>query len=97
MDINSLESIQNLIVTQYYKPSLLRLVKYLNLCSLEKRRVRGNLIETFKWVKGMNKGDISKIPKFCKVNITSLNGFKPTNFTFHWEIRKKLVWALGCG
>ncbi len=36
-------------------------LKHPNLHSLERRRVRGDLIEVFKWVKGFNKGDISKV------------------------------------
>ena len=31
---------------------------FLKLHSLERRRVRGDLIEVFKWVKGFNKGNV---------------------------------------
>ena len=61
-------------------------LKHLNLHSLERRRVRGDLIEAFKWVKGINKGDISKVLKFSEVSRTRSNGFKLTKFTFHREV-----------
>ena len=33
-------------------------LKLLKLHSLERRRVRGDLIKVFKWVKDFNKGDV---------------------------------------
>ena len=33
----------------------------LNLHSLERRRARGDMIEVFKWVKGINKGNIDQV------------------------------------
>ena len=36
-------------------------LKLLKLHSLERRRVRGDLIEVSKWVKGFNKGDVGKV------------------------------------
>ena len=36
-------------------------LKLLELHSLERRRVRGDLIEVFKWVMGSDKGDLGKI------------------------------------
>ena len=60
------------IRTLYYEDRL----KHLNLHSLERRRVRGDLIEAFKWVKGISKGDISKVLKFSDVNRTRSDGFK---------------------
>ena len=35
--------------------------KLLNLHSLERHRVRGDLIEVFKWFKGYSKGNVSEI------------------------------------
>ena len=61
-------------------------LKHLNLQSLERRGVGGDLIEAFKWVKGINKGDISQVLKFSEVNITRLNGFNLAKLTFRWEI-----------
>ena len=37
-----------------------RRLKLLRLHSLERRRVRGDLIEAFKWVKVFNKWDVEK-------------------------------------
>ena len=38
-----------------------RRLKFLELHSLVRRRVRGDLIEPFKWVKGFNKGNIGGV------------------------------------
>ena len=64
MDIDELEAVQRRMTKMIqgignltYKDRL----KYLNLHSLEKRRVGKNLIEMFKLVKGFNKGDINKV------------------------------------
>ena len=38
-----------------------RKLKLLKLHSLERRRVRGDLIEVFKWVKGFDKADVGKV------------------------------------
>ncbi len=40
-----------------YKDKLMKL----NLHSLQRRKMRADLIEAFKWIKGTNKGDISKV------------------------------------
>ncbi len=62
MDINRLESVQRRMTkiiqglrTLPYQERLRRL----KLHSLE-RRVRGDLIEVYKWMKGYNKGDVNK-------------------------------------
>ena len=36
-------------------------LKLLNLHSIERRRARGDIIETFKWGKGINKGNIDQV------------------------------------
>ena len=36
-------------------------LKHLKLHSLERRRIRGDMIEVFQWVKDFNKGDINKV------------------------------------
>ena len=40
-----------------YKDRLNRL----NLHSLERRRARGDMVEVYKWVKGINKGSIEQV------------------------------------
>ena len=60
MDTDKLEAVQRKMTKliqgiRYltYKDRL----KHLNLLSLKRRRVRGNLIEVFIWIKGFNKGN----------------------------------------
>ncbi|KAG7166732.1 RNA-directed DNA polymerase from mobile element jockey-like 30 [Homarus americanus] len=89
MDINSLESVQ-LRMTKII-PGLRNLpyqdrLKKLNLHSLERRRVRGDMIEVFKWVKGINKGDIDKDFIISEQDKTRSNGFKLDKFRFRREI-----------
>ena len=89
MDINSLESVQRRMTKMIHNIRHLPYedrLKQLKLHSLERRRVRGDLIEAFKWVKGINKGDISKVLKFSNQDRTRSNGFKLVKFTFHREI-----------
>ena len=64
MDIGLLESVQRrmtkMIEGMRNFPYERRL-KLLNLHSLERRRVRGDLIEVFKWFRGYNKGDVREM------------------------------------
>ncbi len=53
-------------------------LKHLNLYALERRRVRGDLIEVFKWVKGYNKGDISKVLRTSQQDRTRSNTPHPS-------------------
>lgn len=89
MDINRLEAIQRRMTKMIsgirnldYKDRLERL----QLHSLERRRLRGDLIEVFKWVRGFNKGDISKVLIVSDPGITRTNGFKLDKFRFKKEI-----------
>ncbi len=91
MDINRLESVQRRMTkiiqglrTLPYQERLRRL----NLHSLERRRVRGELIEIFKWMKGYNKGDVSKVLKVGEQGITRSNGFKLDKFRFIKDMGK---------
>ena len=91
MDIDRLESIQRRMTKMIngirhleYKDRL----KRLQLHSLERRRLRGDLIEVFKWIKGINKGDISKVLIVSGPGITRTNGFKLEKFRFRKEIGK---------
>ena len=61
MDIILLESVQRRMtkmIEGIRNFSYEKKLKVLKLHSLERRRVRGDLIEIFKWVKGFNKGDV---------------------------------------
>ena len=89
MDINSLESVQRRMTKMI--PGLRNLpyqdrLKKLDLHSLERRRVRGDMIEVFKWVKGINKGDIDKVLIISEQDRTRSNGFKLDKFRFRREI-----------
>ena len=91
MDIDRLESIQRRMTKMIngirhleYKDRL----KRLQLHSLERRRLRGDLIEVFKWVKGFNKGDISRVLIVSGPGVTRTNGFKLEKFRFRKEIGK---------
>ena len=63
-----------------------RKLKLLKLHSLERRRVRGDLIEVFKWVKGFNKGDVGKVLTISSQDRTRSNGFKREKSRFNKEI-----------
>ena len=48
----------------------------LNLHSLERHRLRGDLIQVLKWYRGYNKGVVSKILRISSQDRTRNNGFK---------------------
>ena len=90
-DIESLEAVQRRMTKMVegmrnipYKERL----KRLNLHSLERRRVRGDLIEVFKWVKGINEGNIKQVIDLSKQNRTRSNGFKLEKLRFRTNIGK---------
>lgn len=63
--------------------------------SLE-RRIRDDLIEVFKWLKGINSGDIIEVLLLkTDVRTRSNNRYKPDKFRFEKEIKKKLVYEEG--
>ena len=89
MDINRLETIQRRMTKMIHGMRNLSYedrLKRLNLHSLERRRVRGDMIEVFKWIKGFNKGDVSKVLIANEQNRTRSNGFKLKKFRFKKEI-----------
>ena len=89
MDIEALESIQRRMTKMIYNIRNLSYeerLKKLNLHSLERRRVRGDMIEVFKWFKGINKGDINLVLKINNQGRTRSNGFKLDKFRFRKEI-----------
>ena len=59
-----------------------RRLKLFKLHSLERRRVKGDLIEVFKWVKGFNKGDVGKVFMISSQDRTRSNGYKVEKCTF---------------
>ncbi len=63
-------------------------LKQLNLHSLERRRVRGDMIEVYKWMKGLHKGDIHKVLLVREQGRTRSNGFKLDKFRFNRDIGK---------
>ena len=63
-------------------------LKHLNLYSLERRRVRRDLIEVFKWIKGYNKEDINKVLIVKEKIRTLTKGFKLDKFRFRKDIGK---------
>ena len=65
-----------------------RRLRMLNLHSLERRRLRGDLIEVFKWYRGYNKGDVSKILRISNQDRTRNNGFKIEKSRYKKELGK---------
>ncbi len=63
-------------------------LRRLNLHSLERRRLRGDLIEVYKWMKGYNKGDINKVLIVRERGRTRSNGSKLDKFRFNKDIGK---------
>ena len=63
-------------------------LKHLSLHSLERHRVRGDLIEVFKLVKGFNRRDINKIHIVKEQVRTRTNGFKLDKSKFRKEVGK---------
>ena len=89
MDISSLESVQRRMTKMIHGLRGLpygERLKKLKLHSLERKRVRGDFIEVYKWIKGYNKGDINKVLIFSEQNRTRNNGFKLNKFRFRKEI-----------
>lgn len=88
-DIESLEAVQRRMTKMIqglrnlpYKERLSRL----NLHSLERRRVRGDMIEVYKWVKGINKGNIDKVIDIRSQDRTRGNGYKLKKHRFRTDV-----------
>ena len=90
-DIEKLERVQRratkLIPRLRNKPYEERL-KELNLFSLEKRRLRGDLIEVFKMIRGFANVTISDYVTVDQERVTRSNGFKIIGKTFRSEESK---------
>ena len=94
MDIDKLEAVQRRMfkIIQGIKNLTYKdRSKHLNLHSLERRRVRGGLIEVFQWVKGFNKGDINKVLIVKEKVRTQTNVFKLDKFRFRKDVGKNVV------
>ena len=90
-DIDPLESVQRRMTKIIHGISNLSYndrLKALGLHSLERRRCRGDMIEVFKWKKGINKGYIGEVHKMKEEGITRSNGFKLDKFKFKKDIGK---------
>ena len=61
-------------------------LKCLNLHSLERRRARGDMIEVFKWVKGINKENINQVLEISSQDRTRGNGYKPEKLRFRTDL-----------
>ena len=91
VDINRLEAVQKRmtrLIEGVRNLTYEERLKRLNLHSLERRRLRGDLIEVFKWFKGINKGDIAKVLKVKEQGRTRTHGYKLDKFRFRKEIGK---------
>ena len=60
-------------------------LKRLNLHSLE-RRARGDMIEVFNWVKGINKGNINQVLEIGSQDRTRGNGYKLEKLRFRTDL-----------
>ena len=61
-------------------------LKALKWYSLERHRLKGNMIKVFKWYRDSNKGDIGKVLKINSQDRTRNNEFKLEKFTFRREL-----------
>ena len=89
MDIECLERVQRRMTKMIHNIRHLSYedrLKSLNLHSLERCRVRGDMIEVCKWFKGFNKGDITKVLKINSGDRTRSNRFKLDKFRFRREL-----------
>ena len=90
-DINLIESVQRRMTKRIQGMRDIpydRRLKMLNLHSLERRRLRGDLIEVFKWYRGYNKGDVNRILRINNQDRTRNNGFKLEKSRYKKEIGK---------
>ena len=91
MDINMLESVQRRMTKMIHNVRNLEYkerLKTLGLHSLERRRLRGDMIEEYKWVNGINKRDINDVLKLNQDQRTRTNGFKLEKSRFKKDIGK---------
>ena len=63
-------------------------LRFTGLSTLEARRDRGDMLEVFKTVKGLNKMDCGKFFNFSKNKVTRGNSFKLETIRSRLEIRR---------
>ena len=88
-DIGSLEAVQRRMTKMIQRLKNLPYkdrFKRLNLHSLERRRAREDMIEFFKWVKGINKGYIDQVLESSSQDRTRGNGYKLEKLRFRTDI-----------
>ena len=67
-------------------------LKLLYLHSQERRRTRGDMIEVFKWVKGINKGSIDQVLDVSNQDTrTRGNGYKFEKLRFKTDVGQILI------
>ena len=79
-------SMLTIVIKRIRNLSYERRLKHLKLHSLERCRVRGDMIEILKWVKGFNKGDVGKVLTISSQDRTRSQGFKLEKCRFSKEI-----------
>lgn len=63
-------------------------LNHLHFHSLDRRRVRGDLIHVFKWIEGLDNVNINNLLAVSKLNRTRSNGFKLNKFRVIKDIGK---------
>ena len=87
-DIGSLEAVQRRmtkIIQGLRNLSYKDRLKSLNLHFLE-RRARGDMIEVFKWIKGINKRNIDQVLETSSQERTHANGYKLEKLRFRTDL-----------
>lgn len=94
MDINLLKYVQKRVTQNVHGLRNLLIrdgLKRLNLHSLERRNVRGDLTEVLKWMKGFNNGGVNRVLVVKEQSRTRSNEFKIDQFGFLNDIDKNWI------
>ncbi len=90
-DIDILEKVQRRatkLIQGYRDISYADRLKLTGLISLEKRRVRGDLIQVFKMIKGFDRVDYKNFFEICTVSKTRGHSYKMVKKCFRGDLRK---------